>query len=236
MKIIRHYTEGIPPRSAFPPGWRGIASYIASIFNDMPIGLIRVMKLQPIFALVTSLLVIFLFRKGFEYVPIAIVSVIFAFFYITYRLYLMREKKSILASLWDTALLFILNNMLLFILPFYFESMTFPSRNMLFAPIIISLSVVSNWYYLYQRAIARHPLRSSLFYALTFFCVLNFLFPIIFGMRNITSLLVSGGIAALAVVLFVYPHIDILKNIKNTFVIIAGILIILSLLWFGRSF
>lgn len=194
------------------------------------------MKLQPAFSLATSLLVIFLFKKGFEYVPIAIVSTIFAFFYITFRLYLLKKKNGIIASLWDTALIFIINNMLLFILPFYFESMTFPSRNMLFAPLIIGLAIIAGWFALYQRLIADHPMSSSLFYALTFFCVLNFLLPVLFGMRNIWSLLISGAIAAAAVLIFVYPHIELLKNRKNTLVFIAGICLFFIILWFGRSF
>ncbi len=167
--------------------------------------------------------------------PIAIISVIFAFFYITFRLYLSKQKTGLLASFWDTALIFILNNMLLFVLPFYFESMTVPSRNILFAPLLVGLAIIAGWFELYQRFVARHPLRGSLFYALTFFCVLNFLLPIVMGMRNIWSLLIAGGIAAIAVIVFVYPHIDMMKNKKNTAVFILGIILSFTLLWFGRS-
>lgn len=193
------------------------------------------MKLQPLFSFTTSLVVIFLFKKGFEYVPVAIVSVIFAFFYITFRLYLLKQKTGIIASFWDTALVFILNNMLLFVLPFYFESMTFPSRNILFAPIIVGLAVVAGWFELYQRFVARHPLQGSIFYALTFFCVLNFLFPILLGIRNIWSLFIAGGFAAITVLVFVFPHIDMLKNKRNTAIFLLGIIISFALLWFGRS-
>lgn len=235
QKVIQYYTEGIPSRKDYSPGTRGLIHYLKSIFDIWPAGIQRIMKLQPIFSLTTSLVVIFLFKKGFEYVPILIVSVIFAFFYITFRLYLLKQQSNIITSFWDTALIFILNNMLLFVLPFYFESMTFPSRNILFAPIIVVIVVIAGWFELYQRFIARHPLRSSLFYALTFFCVLNFLFPILFGMRNVRSLLISGGIAAIAVVVFVYPHIEMLKSRKNTAIFLMGIVLFFAILWFGRS-
>jgi hypothetical protein len=234
-KMIRYYGEGIPPRASFPPGAMGLFRYILTLFTDMPLGLQRIMKFQPVFALVTGLLVVFLFKKGLEYVPLAIISVIFAFFYITFRLYRLEKKAGIITALWDTALIFVLNNMLLFVLPFYLESMTFPSRNILFAPVIIGVTLIASWFNLYQRMVARHPLRSSLFYALTFFCVLNFLFPILFGVRNIWSLLISGGIAAAAVVLFVYPHIDILRDKRNTLVFLLGIIMFFALIWFGRS-
>ncbi len=231
----QYYTEGIPPRSDYPGGFQGTIRYLRAIFDIWPVGIQRIMKLQPAFSLVTSLIVILLFKKGFEYVPIAIVSVFFAFFYIIFRLYLAQPTAGILTSLWDTALIFIINNMLLFVLPFYFESMTFPSRNILFAPLIVGLAVIAGWFQLYQNFIARHPLRSSIFYALTFFCVLNLLFPILMGMRNIWSLLVSGGIAAITVIVFVYPHIDMLKSKKNTLVYLLGIILSLVLLWLGRS-
>jgi hypothetical protein len=235
LNPIQYYTEGIPPRNDYNPGLRGFIQYLYTIFTTWPVGIQRIMKLQPVFSLVTSLVVILLFKKGFEYVPIAIVSVIFAFFYLTFRLYLLKQKTGIITSFWDTALIFILNNMLLFVVPFYFESMTFPSRNILFAPILIGLAVIAGWFELYQRFVMRHPLRGSLFYALTFFCVLNFLFPILLGMRNIWSLLISGGIAAITITVFVYPHIDILKNKKNTAVFLLGIVLSFALLWFGRS-
>ena len=99
----------------------------------------------------------------------------------------------------------------------------------------MGLAVIAGWFELYQRFVARHPLRGSLFYASTFFCVLNFLFPILLGMRNIWSLLLSGGIAAITVIVFVYPHIDMLKNKKNTFLFLLGIALSFALLWFGRS-
>jgi len=234
-RLLRYYAKGFPSRKVQPAGITGTFRYLGTLITLWPEGLQRLMKLQPVFSLATSLLVIILFKKGFEYVPLAIVSTIFAFFYITFRLYLLKEKKGVITSLWDTALIFIINNMLLFVLPFYFESMTFPSRNMLFTPLILGLAVNAGWFSLYQRFIVEHPMRSSLFYALTFFCVLNFLLPVLFGTRNIWSLLISGSIAAAAVLVFVYPHIKLLKNRKNTLVFIAGIFLFFILLWFGRS-
>jgi hypothetical protein len=235
-RLIHYYTEGIPSRKDLMPETSGLIAYLRIIFESMPAGLHRLMKLQPVFALGTSLFCIFMLKRGFEYIPVVIVSLIFAFFCITSRLYLMKNPgKKILNVLWDTALLFLLNNMLLFVLPFYMESMTLPSRNMLFAPIIVGLTVISGWYSLYKRWIIKYPLWSSLFYALTFFCVLNFLFPILFGMRNKWSLLTSGVISSLAVLLFVYPHIDVLKNKKNTIIFLLGTVFLFAFLWLGRG-
>jgi hypothetical protein len=234
-RLIHYYTEGIPSRKSLTPE-NGLIPYLRFLFENMPAGLHRLMKLQPVFAIGTSRFCIFMLKRGFEYIPVVIASLIFAFFCITSRLYLMKKpEKKILNTLWDTALLFLLNNMLLFVLPFYMESMTIPSRNMLFAPVIVGLTVISGWYSLYKRWIIRYPLWSSLFYALTFFFVLNLLFPILFGMRNKWSLLTSGAISGTAVLLFVYPHIDLLKNKKNTIIFLLGTVFLFAFLWLGRS-
>lgn len=235
-RLIYLLSEGIPPRKNFPAGLQGRFQWLGDILVNTPPGMARLMKLQPLFALASSVVVLVLFEKGFEKTPLVIVMVIFAFIYITYRLYLMKEMNGPYAALWDMALIFALCNSLLFVIPFYFESMTVPSRNMLFAPLILGLTVIANWFTLYQKLIVSHPLRSSLFYALTFFCALNFLLPVIFGMRNIWSLLISGGAAATAVAVFIYPHTDFLKSKKSTFAFFAGIAIFISLLWLGRSF
>jgi hypothetical protein len=133
------------------------------------------------------------------------------------------------------ALLIALNDMLFFVIPFYFESMTFLSRNMLFAPVLIGLGVTANWLYLYDRLVLKSPAGGAIFYALTFFCVLNFIFPIIFGMRNIWGLLLALCVAALTVTLYIYPHMNILKNFRNTIQFICVVAAVIAILFFGRS-
>ncbi len=234
-RIKNYYTEGIPGRADFPPGYAGFHKYIIKIFSNMPPGISRLLKLQPVMALVTGSVVIFLLRRGFDHVPYVIVFFIFVLFYLTFRLYLFNKNSGIMTKVTDVAVMFLINDMLLFILPFYFESMTFLSRNMTFGIIIIGLAVVTNWYYLFERLILRYVFAASIYYALVFFCVLNFIFPIIFGMRNIRSLLISGGIAALTAVLFVYPHVHKRRHWKDGFKFATGIIISLCFLWFGRS-
>ena len=200
----------------------------------MPPGLSRLMNLQPITALLTSLACIFLLRKGYEHAPIMIIFVFFAFFYLTFRLRI-QKRGGILPKMWDTALLFMINDMIIFVMPFYFESMTFPSRNMVFAPVLLFLAVLAHWYRLYQRVVLPYPMIGSIFYSLTFFCVLNFIFPVFLGMRNQWSLLLSGIIASISVIIFINPHIPVLRHRKNAVLSLIGIALFLAVLWFGRS-
>jgi hypothetical protein len=235
-KIKNYFSEGLPDRKNFPEGRKGFFQYIQAVFSDLPPGIGRIMKIQPVFALISGLTCIFLLRKGFAYAPIIIFTVVLAIFYIIYRLYRLKGKKTILKIVWDFALLIALNDMLFFVIPFYFESMTFFSRNIIVAPVIVALSITANQIYIYKRWVARSPFISAIFYSLTFFFSLNIIFPIIFGMRNIYSIITSGAIAATAAIAYVYPHLNILKNKKNTAVFISGIILFFVSLWFGRSF
>jgi hypothetical protein len=234
-RIKNYYTEGMPERVDFSPGYAGLYKYIIKIFTDMPSGISRLLKLQPVMALISGSVVILLLRKGFDHAPFAIVFFIFVLFYLTYRLYLPKNRSGILSKVTDVAVMFLINDMLLFVLPFYFESMTFLSRNMLFGFIIISLAIITNWYYLFERLVLKSVFVSSIYYALVFFCVLNFILPIIFGMRNIWSLSISGGISAIIAVLFVYPHLHKNKHWKEALKFISGIILSFCFLWFGRS-
>lgn len=193
------------------------------------------MKFQPVFAILTSITCLILFRRGFEYVPLAIVLFIFAFFYVMFRIYINRQNSASAAKMWDAALLFALNNMLLFVLPFYIESTTLLSRNVVFAPVVIGLTVVAHIYNLYQNKIVNNPLTASVFYSLIFFCVLNFLFPVVFGVRNKWSILLSGLISVIAAFVYVYPHSTILKGKINTIKLILGLCFLFIFLWIGRS-
>jgi hypothetical protein len=203
--------------------------------SDVPPGFSRLLRLQPILALGTGYLCLFLFRKGYEHAPVAIVFFAFAFFSIVFRLYLAGNRRSQLDVVWDMAFIYAINDMLFFVVPFYIESMTLFSRNVIFAPIFIGLLVVTNWFHLYRRLVLSNPLGSAVFYSLVFFSALNFLFPAAFGMRNIWSLLLSGAVASLTAVLYIYPHSFLLKTRRNTVIFISGVVLLYAGLWFGRS-
>jgi hypothetical protein len=201
----------------------------------MPPGVERLMRFQPLAALATGLACILLLRRGLDYIPVAALCVLFAFIYITLRPFLFRENAATMTvKLSDLAIIYLINDMLLFVTPFYFESMTFTSRNAVFAILLAGLVVTVNWYTLYERRVLRSPLTGSLFYALAFFCVLNFIFPVIFGMRNIWSLALSGILAGGMVIVFMYPAAGA-GNGGNRLRLFAGVAAALIALWSGRS-
>jgi len=234
-KAVTYFTEGIPPRNSFVPGIRGAGQYLNRIFRDMPPGLVRIMKIQPVFALTSAVLCILLFRRGFEYVPVVFILVLVAFFYIILRVYRQWESAGVRGRMADALLLFILNDMLLFVVPFYLESMTIRSINVLYVIILAGLTIIINWYYLYDKWISRSPLRASIFHALVFFSVLNVVLPVVFAMRSFWNVVISGIIALLSMFIFIYPHMHVLKDKKNLRLVTAGIVLVLAALIAGRS-
>ena len=234
-KMLNYFTEGFPSRRDVPAGIAGCLHYLRRIIEENPIGLRRILRFQPIFTLATSVLCVTLFRHGFEYIPIVIAFLIFALFTITSRIFLITDRKGFIIAIWDMAFMFVLNNLLLFAIPFYVESTTFPSRNMAFVAILVIIAAASGWYELYDRFIAKHPLRSSLFYATTIFSVLNIILPVLFGIRNIWSLLLSMSMSLLVIAAVIYPHIALTKKPANMAAFALGIIISFTLIWTGRS-
>jgi hypothetical protein len=210
---------------------------IASVVSENRRLMTIFMIFQQIFTLASGLLCIFVMRRGLEYVPIAIMLVMTAMILLPMRLYRFTGKKSAkFAKTADFALQLVLNNVLIFILPFYIESITFFSRTIFFAPLIIALTVIIGWTNLYNRLITGRPLWGSIYYALVFFCSLNILFPVVFGMRNIYSIAVSGLVAGGLVAVLIIPRMPYLKNRKNMIKTAAGIIFVIAVAWFGRSF
>jgi len=196
----------------------------------------RVMKVQPVFSLGLGLVFILILRRGLEYAPVAVTLIMFSMLIILLRLYrLSGADKPILAKTADFTVQFVLNNILLFILPFYIESITFFSRTVFFAPVIIGLFIITNWINLYKKLILAGPLFGTVYYAMVFFCSLNFIFPVIFGMRNIYSIALSGTISGALVLLMTVIPSSGPGTAKNITIKTAGVIAVIAGVWFGRS-
>ncbi len=236
-RIKAHYTEGFPVRGSYPAGVKGLFAYGRALVQDMPVGLERLIRLQPVVALVSSLLCIFLMRSGFEYIPFSLGFIAIAFAFIAVRLYLLADKAdSAVGKITDFVVQYAVSDILIFVLPFYFESTSLLSRNVLFAILLLLMTVVANWDELYERWILRYAVALTLFSGLTFFVTLNFIFPVLFGLRNIHSLFLSAGLSAVLVLLVNHPARWFRRSWRNGAGVALGLVLLLGTVWFGRSF
>jgi hypothetical protein len=191
-----------------------------------------IFRLQPVIALAVGVLFVIFLRRGFEYIPVAVAFTAAALFFILYRLYRFSENTSpLIRGTSFAAEQFLTNNVLMFILPFYLESMTVPSLNMLFVVFIVLLTAASNWINFYRKWIVNRPGTGAAFYAVTIFSVLNFIFPVIIGLRNSLSIILSGAVAAVITLALIYPHMPGLKNIRSAAVSLLAVVMALAGLW-----
>ncbi len=236
LRVRNHYTEGFPARSDFPTGIKGLFAFGRNLVQEMPLGLRRLIRLQPVLALISSLICIFLMRSGFEYIPFSLGFLALALAFIATRLYLLAERAdSNIGKVTDFVVQYALSDILIFVLPFYWESTSGDSRNLSFSLLVLAMTVIANWDELYERFILRYAIALTLFSGLTFFVMLNFIFPVLFGLRNIHSLLLSAGISAVLVLLANHPLRWLGHSWRNITAVLLGLAIFLQLVWFGRS-
>lgn len=205
-RLLRYFTAGFPPRDRFSPGLSGLWAYVRAIFHEMPLGLTRLLRLQPLLALVTAAVGIGLMRAGYGYTPVAAGLILACLVYLALRL--PAPEPATPHSLWarvsDYALQMALANVLLFVLPFYIESSLWPSRHLLFLALVLGLTLCASFDWLYERVAQRGPLRATVYYGFVFFTTLNFIFPVLFGLRNHLSILLSAALSALAMLAFLF--------------------------------
>ncbi|RJO68021.1 MAG: DUF2914 domain-containing protein [Myxococcales bacterium] len=237
-RLKAHYGEGLPPLADF----RGVFKHVRwlmYVVRTMPLGFRRLWKLQPIVALVPSLFCIFLLRAGFEYIPVAMAFLAGAFLFILLRIYRLNGgedgRDSTAARLSDFAVQYALGGVLVFILPFYLESATFFSWNIAFNVYLLALTVVANWDALYLALVVRRPLWRTVFHGSIFFATLNFIFPVLLGMRNVWSILISAGLSGLLVLAFAHPERWLWRRPKNMALVLFGVAAVAAALWFGRA-
>lgn len=208
------------------------AASVSALFEKPHPVFAVLIKLQPILALGTGVLFMLFLRRGFEYIPVIIFFITAAAFFIIYRIYSLTERpRSIAHKASFFAEQFLINNILLFIFPFYIESTTFPSVNIVFAAVIGGMTILVNWFTLYRRWIISSPAAGAIYYASTLFAALNFILPVIIGLNNSLSLLVSSSAAGILTALFLLPVKPGIRRPENIIRITAGLAAAVALIW-----
>lgn len=197
------------------------------------------LKLQPLISLCFGTASIILWKKGFDYVPYIAAFVIISLMIISYRIYQSRIKKKnqgLSIRIFDLTLQYFISNMITFIIPFYFDSTTVPSFNMAFDFLLLLLLVIVSWNSIYYRWLDSNPAASGIFFSITFFATLNFIFPVIFGMRNVWSMLASGIISSASACVYLLIHSKYSEIKLNPVKIISAAIVSLTILVSARTF
>ncbi|MBI5682489.1 MAG: DUF2914 domain-containing protein [Deltaproteobacteria bacterium] len=200
----------------------------------------RYYKYFPYLSLLLGILTIVLWERGFEFIRWAFIYLIFigitTIILLRFARHLSCENKIFPIAVWCIEFINqnIYQDLILFLLPIYYQSSTLYSKNVVFLIIITALAIITTFDNLYRTVILRSKVTQFLFYTFNLFAFLNFCLPVLAGVRNIFSLYISISLSILLLSpLFVnYRQIvvsskHVLKgfNLGMIFIIIPMILI-----------
>jgi len=188
------------------------------------------------YALLLGILVMWLGSRKFIYLRVIIFDI--AFIWIT-SLFLPTLARSLrLTEKWRSRIRLVVNyldknfyqQLLFFVLPLYYSSATFGSRNMWFVGLLAVSAVLSTMDIVYDRYVSmRWPLTAT-FFAFNLFACINVMLPVLWRVSNYWALWISGALAVVG-----FGSILYLWSGWSRFsagLALAGSVIVLSLLIF----
>jgi hypothetical protein len=169
--------------------------------------------LHSSYALLFGVLVMWLGSKKFVYLRVVVFYV--AFIWVTSLFLPALSGHRRLSGEWQWRVRLVINyfnknfyqQLLFFVLPIYYASATFGSRNMLFVGLMAVSAVLSTMDIVYDRYVSvRQPL-TALFLAFNLFACINVMLPVLWGVSNYWALWISGmlAVAGFASILYRWP-------------------------------
>ncbi len=194
---------------------------------------------HSIYALFFGIGVMWLGKKNFHYIRVAIVQIIFIWISSLGVPSLLTHTHINLK--WKHRLRLLINyfnrnfyqQILFFVIPIYYMSTTIDSANVLFILFVAVSAVLSTMDIVYDRFISVKGTIMSLFFAFNLFVCINVMLPFLWNVRNIYAIRISGLFAFLGFATFCF-QLTTLKPLKKTFIIAASALLIFLISEVGR--
>jgi len=197
--------------------------------------------LHSIYALFFGIGVMWLGKKNFHYIRVAIVQIIFI--WLTSLAVPLMLTHPHISLKWKHRLRLLINyfnrnfyqQILFFIIPIYYMSTTLDSPNVLFILFIAVSAILSTMDIIYDRYISVKGTIMSLFFAFNLFVCINVMLPFLWNVKNIYAIRISGLFAFLGFATFCF-QLTSLKLPKKIFIITASALLIFLISEVGRPF
>lgn len=196
--------------------------------------------LHSVWALATGLVVVVLAHESYHYgiwvLAFLVVTWVSTLFFsrlsseepVTRRARLGHEFASYLTRVMYQETLF-------FLLPFYYYSTTLDSPNVLFFFLLIALAVVACLDLIFDDLLRRHRWFGLAFFAVVSFAALNFLLPLVLGLRLEIANPVAGALGLGTALPLVYGLGDLSDWRVLGRIVLAGVFVVLVLTW-GLAF
>jgi len=197
--------------------------------------------LHSIYALFFGIGVMWLGKKNFHYIRVAIVQIVFIWLSSLGVPALLSHPG--IGLKWKHRLRLLINyfnrnfyqQILFFVIPIYYMSTTLDSLNVLFILFVAVSAVLSTMDIVYDRYISVKGTIMSLFFAFNLFVCINVMLPFLWNVRNIYAIRISGVFAFLGFTTFCL-QLTSLKPLKKTLLITASALLIFLVSEVGRPF
>lgn len=197
--------------------------------------------LHSIYALFFGIGVMWLGKKNFHYIRVAVVQIIFIWLTSLGVPFVLSHPH--ISLKWKHRLRLLINyfnrnfyqQILFFLIPIYYMSTTLDSVNVLFILFIAVSAVLSTMDIVYDRYISVKGTIMSLFFAFNLFVCINVMLPFLWNVRSIYAIRISGLFAFLGFATFCF-QLTSLKPVRKTFIIAASALLIILISEVGRPF
>jgi heme/copper-type cytochrome/quinol oxidase subunit 4 len=196
--------------------------------------------LHSIYALALGIGVMWLGNRNFAYLRVATFHIGFIWFSSLLLPKFLTHPR--LTPAWAPKLQLVVNyfnknlyqQMLFFVLPIYYASATFGSRNMGFVVLVGLSAILSTLDIIYDRHLSVKRRLTAGFFAFNLFALINVMLPIVWSISNTLTTRVSGMVAFLGFLTLGYP--DSPSVIRRIAVVIGAAVFILAAGELGRSF
>jgi hypothetical protein len=201
----------------------------------------RLQWLHSIWALLLGIGVMFFFQRDFKFVRL-ILGYLLLIWIASLILHWESERFGLTEESHPKVrriVLYMIQNfyheMLFFLLPLYYLSTTFPSRNMLFFIVVVACALVASFDVVYWKWMIQRGLYFQVFYALVLFSCFNIFIPVLTGIRNGYSLYIAGALACLGFATLNRPPREWF-SLQSAFRLSAGMVVSMGLLFLLKSF
>jgi hypothetical protein len=193
------------------------------------------------YALVLGIFVMWLGSRNFGFLRVVIFDI--AFIWLSSLFLPAVAGSSWLSTRWQGRVRLVINyfnknfyqQLLFFVLPLYYSSATFGSRNMLFVGLLAVSAVLSTMDIVYDRYLsARRPL-TAVFFAFNLFACINVMLPVLWRISNYWALWISGALALAGFVTILYVRRG-LSGSSRIWAVLPAALTLAGMVFFLRGF
>ena len=196
--------------------------------------------LHSLYALMLGIGVMWLGKRNFAYVRVAIIHLSFIWLSSLILPKLLNHPR--LSRRWAARLQLVVNffnknfyqQMLFFVLPIYYASTTLGSLNVVFVVLVGLSALLSTLDLIYDRHLSVRRGLAASFFAFNLFALINVMLPILWSVSNTETTRISGALAFAGFLSLAYPASQ--SMIRRIALVFAIGFIILGVVELGRAF